>query len=294
MSKTRFTSRVAVVFMVGLVLSGCSIKLAYNNVDRLIRWGISDYVDLNADQKERLNVEIKRIHYWHRVNHLPLYAEFTKGLAVTLTDSVSVDEVQALFDHITGWVDEMESEITPVVIDMMISLTDEQIAALPAKLEKSNVEIAEPELDAELADAQALWAKEVRQSLRPFVGRLNREQKAYIERRALGYEPERVLWAEYRRRFQNALLSLLETRSDRTKFELGYRQLIAKRETFYGPELDQIYKLNQRLNLETGIRVLSMLTERQSAKFAEELVELSEDFAELAAEADDLASPSST
>ena len=81
---------------------------------------------------------------------------------------------------------------------------------------------------------------------------------------------------------------------DRTKFELGYRELIAKRETFYGPELDRIYKVNQRLNLETGIRVLSILTERQSMKFAEELVDLSEDFAELAAEADDLASPSST
>ncbi|NKC01132.1 MAG: hypothetical protein GKR90_21915 [Pseudomonadales bacterium] len=291
MNKTRFLSQIGIVLVIGLVLSGCSIKLAYNNVDRLVKWGVSDYVDLNREQKQVLNREIERVHYWHRINHLPLYADFTKGLAVTLTDSVSVDEMQTVFDHISGWVDEMEGEITPVVIDMMVSLTDEQVAALPEKLEKSNVETAEPEDGVDLADAQSLWAEDVQDGLRQFVGRLNKEQKAYIDRRALGYEPERLLWADYRRRFQAAMMALLETRSDRAKFEIGYRDLIAKRESFYGPELDRIFKANQRLNLEVVVQLLSMLTDRQSARFAAELTELSEDFAELAAEAEDMTPP---
>ena len=89
-----------------LVTGGCSIKLAYNNVDRLVRWGVSDYVDLDRQQKAALTEGINRIHRWHRYNHLPLYADYMTELAVVLSDGVTPQEPQRPHpqnSHYIGW-----------------------------------------------------------------------------------------------------------------------------------------------------------------------------------------------
>ena len=269
-----------------LLLSGCSIKMAYNNLDRLVRWGVSDYVDLNREQKAVLNREIKQFQYWHRVNHLPEYAAYMEVLASTMTDTVSVEQMRGIFEQVTVWAEEVEEEVTPLIVKMMISLTDDQVAELPARLEASNLEIAEPELDDDLVAAQALWAEDLEDSLKQFVGRLSPSQRAYIERRSAGYQPERVLWAEYRRRFQTDLLALLSKRSEEKVFASGYRDLVAKRESYYGDELSAVFEHNEQLGLEVSAYVLSNLSEKQSERFVESLLGLGEDFADLAAQAD--------
>ena len=278
--------KIALVVVASLLMSGCSIKMAYNNMDRLIRWGVSDYVDLNRAQKDTLNREIRKFQYWHRVNHLPEYAAYMEVLATTMTDTVSVAQMQGIFDQVTSWADEVEEEVTPLIIEVMASLTDEQVAKLPEKLEQSNVEIAESELESDLETAQADWAKELEESMKQFIGRLTPEQKSYIARRSSGYLPERVLWAEYRRRFQADLLGLLDQRDDRESFASSYRALVDARESYYGEELTKRFDHNQQLGFEVSAHVLSDLTEKQSEKFVRELTELGEDFAELAEEAE--------
>ena len=104
--------KIALVVVASLLMSGCSIKMAYNNMDRLIRWGVSDYVDLNRAQKDTLNREIRKFQYWHRVNHLPEYAAYMEVLATTMTDTVSVAQMQGIFDQVTSWADEVEEEVT--------------------------------------------------------------------------------------------------------------------------------------------------------------------------------------
>lgn len=281
------TTRILLALSILCVLSGCSIKMAYNNMDRLVRWGVSDYVDLNREQKAVLDREIKRIRYWHRVNHLSQYADFTQALAVRWSDQVTVADLQMTFDQITSWVEELQEQTAPLIIDMMISLTDEQVADLPQRLEASNVELAEPEQDVELAEAQALWAEEVTDRMRRFTGRLSDAQKNYVKRRASGYRPERVLWADYRRRFQKDLLALLQERQDRERFAEGYLALVASREAYYGAELTEIFEHNEALNMDVSAHLLSNLSEKQSARFIDELTELGDIFDELATQVDD-------
>lgn len=280
------------LLVVGMCLSGCSIKMAYNNLDRLVRWGVSDYVDLNRAQKEVLNRKIQKFQYWHRVNHLPEYADYMGVLAATMTDTVTVAQMEGIFNQVTSWAEEVELELTPLIVEMMVSLTDEQVAELPAKLEKSNIEIAEPELEGDLASAQAEWAEDLQDSLKQFVGRLSQSQKSYIERRSSGYQPERVLWADYRRRFQADLLALLAERGDVETFSSRYQDLVAARESYYGDELAKRFEHNQQLGFEVSAYVLSRLSEKQSARFIDALTDLGDDFAELAAEAKPPASQS--
>ena len=274
------------LILIGLLLttSACSVKFAYNNVDRLVRWQMSDYLDLNDTQRELLQSEVNNLMEWHRREHLPEYAIFIEGLARQWSDGVSEAQIEALFEQMMAWGEDMQAQAMPAAIKMMRSLTDEQVAALPAKLEKSNEELAEDEFDVALPDVQAAWAEDFADALERFTGRLVKVQRDYLSRRAVAYQPERVLWAEYRRRWQADWMALLKRR-EKAEFEAEFRRLDAARESYYGEEYTRVSEQNIALSREVAAYLLSNLTEKQSIRFADALLELAQDFTELAAQA---------
>ena len=46
--------------LVGILLlgSGCSIKMLYNNADRLARWAVNDYIKMTDEQEAYFTAEI--------------------------------------------------------------------------------------------------------------------------------------------------------------------------------------------------------------------------------------------
>ena len=88
------------VFFVGLLLAaltGCSIKVFYNNADRYARWQIQDYVDLDREQRATLSVALKEILAWHRVEHLPLYAEHLAVFRSQVADAPNAELMATCF-----------------------------------------------------------------------------------------------------------------------------------------------------------------------------------------------------
>jgi hypothetical protein len=43
--------RIGVMVAVLVLGSGCSVKFAYNNLDRFARWGASEYLEMTDDQR---------------------------------------------------------------------------------------------------------------------------------------------------------------------------------------------------------------------------------------------------
>ena len=278
------------LLLLALILgSGCSVKFAYNNLDRFARWGVSDYLNMNDEQRRYFDAEFAKLHYWHRTNHLPKYSDLLESLPTTLADGADAEEIRAVENTMLGWAAEMEERGTPMVIEMMRSMTDEQVAQLPKRLEASNREIAKPERDKTLEASQEHWQDDIAEVFAQFAGRLSPEQKKYLASQSVRYLPERVLWAEYRRRWQAELLRLLAQRDDPVRFAERYIALARNRKTYYGAELTQIFDHNEALSREVGEWMLNNMTERQRERLFERLFQLATEFRELAAEADDVA-----
>ncbi len=259
----------------------CSVKFAYNNMDRYIRWQVNDYLDLDTSQRAYFSQELDALIRWHRITHLPQYAAYIDSLSVQFSDGVSEAQIAAMFAQFLLWGDEIEQRGLPIAITLMRSLTDAQVAQLPERLEQSNVELAEDEAALSLADAQAQWADDFADVMARFTGRLERDQKAYLRRRAMAYQPEMALWAEYRRRWQADLLKVLAYR-DEPRFAADFRALAAARESYYGPEYTAINNANIALSRELASHLLSNLNERQARRMQKTLSELARDLAELA------------
>jgi len=277
-------TRLICVLGLMICISGCSVKFAYNNVDRLVRWQMSDYLDLSSDQRKLLDTQLEGLMSWHRREHLPEYAILMESLATQWSDGVSEAQIEALFQQMFIWGEEIEEQGMPTAISLMQSLTDAQVAALPARLEKSNQEFEEDELDIALAEVQEAWADDFADGLERFTGRLQKAQRDYLSLRATAYQPERVLWANYRRRFQADLMKLLLKRNE-PGFDAEFRRLAAARESYYGEEYARVSDENIALSREIASHVLSNLTEKQSVRLKDALLDLAQDFQELSAKA---------
>ncbi len=277
--------RSGALVLLALLVGGCSVKFAYNNADRLLRWQVSEYIDLDREQKAVLSARIDEFMTWHRRTQLPEYADQMYLWSQQLTDQVTPEQIAGIFEQMLQWGERMEDRGLPIAVEIMAGLSDDQVAELGPRLELSNAEIAEPEFGLSEEEAQQSWAREFEDAMERFTGRLDIRQRDYIQRKAAGYQPERVLWAEYRRRWQADLLSLLDQRQS-DQFAAAFSELSRAREAYYGDKYTRVSEENIELSREVAAYVLSNLSQRQSDRLQDSLTKLGDDFAELAATSD--------
>lgn len=275
-----------VLVLAMLVLSGgCSIKMMYNNADRIARWAANDYLRMDDAQEAYFVAEVKSIHYWHRTSELPLYADYLESLPKRIDNGVDEQEVQDIFDTFYSWWEVLEARAMPMVTELLLSLSDEQVERLPARLKKDNDEFSEDERDRPLAEVQEEWAETYADTMSRFSGRLTKVQKDYLAAQSVRYVPQFGLWADYRRRWQQDLLTLLiEKRHDPDRFAPEFAALVDQRKSYYGEELTAVFDSNERLAREVTVWLLNNLTSDQREKFYTRVTELASTFRELSAD----------
>jgi len=276
-----FWRSVAGLLLILSLGSGCSVKFAYNNLDRFVRWGVSDYVQLTPEQREYFDAEFARLHQWHRQTQLPVYAEFLESVPRTLADGTDAAELLAMEHTVQGWAEVMLEKGLPMTAHILRSMTDEQVADLPARLEASNADIADPERHGDLQRSQEQWADEVADTFKRFAGRMTSAQRDYLAARAVGYIPELQMWAEYRVRWQADLLALLHRRHEDAEFDERFFALARNREHYYGTELAAVFAHNENLSREVARWLLNHLSPEQQRRMEDRLLEWAEDLREL-------------
>lgn len=268
--------------------AGCSIKMMYNNADRFARWAVNDYIQMDDEQEAYFIAEVDAIHYWHRTTELPLYADYLDTMPERFDEGVDEPAIEGMFDTFYSWWEVLEQKSLPMVTELMLSLSDNQVSRLPERFEKDNREFAEDELDKPLDEVQAEWMKQYADTMSRFSGRLTREQRAYLERQSVRYVPQFELWSEYRQRWQGDLLALLrEKRRDPRAFTESFLILANGREAYYGEELQAVFDANEALASEVTAWLINNLTDKQRERFYQRIGEMADTFRELAADVPD-------
>ncbi len=280
-------SRTALLIVVlASLLAGCSIKAAYNNFDRFARWQVSDYVDFDDRQSAYFDAEIARLLYWHRTSELPRYATWLESLARATEEERIEGTLDEVVREAIAAAELIEQKAMPMTVELMLSLTDAQLAELPEKMARDNQEFMEEEAELELSEAQAQWLENMEDATKRFMGRLTQAQREYLKTQSLRYQPEQKLWVEYRARWQSELIKALAGRRDVEGFVRTYEQLIATRESFYGAEFAEVSKANEKLRRNVTLGLLTQATDEQRLRLVETMRDFAKDFRELKAEAE--------
>ena len=94
---SRWLKHIAFVLAISLALGACSrMGLAYRNLDVIIPWTLSDYLDMNGEQKSWFNDRLKEHLSWHCTTQMPGYLDWLDRLQdMIATNQVTDATLQA-------------------------------------------------------------------------------------------------------------------------------------------------------------------------------------------------------
>lgn len=133
------------------LLSACSaIKLAYNNGHEVAWWWLTDYVDVQGEDKATLRQAVHQLHEWHRRDQLPSYVELLRSWQGQMSGELSGEQVCRMVDDamlrataLAGAVQALE----PPALQVLARLNARQIAEMERQFAKSNRKFREKYVD---------------------------------------------------------------------------------------------------------------------------------------------------
>lgn len=277
--------RWAFIVLVALANAGCGVGFFYNNLDRLVRWELDSVLAMTPDQEAFFEAEFADLWRWHRTHELPRYADDLRRWAERFDGAATPADIDELFVTLEGWWLRLEAKGTPFAAEFLRSLDDEQVSSLAQALEESNADWEKQEKGKPVGAVRKAWRKDFEAILKRFTGPLTQEQRALIADAAERYQPERQLWADYRRRWQRDLFILLERRHEAEHFTVGFERLVKDQKTYYGERFAEVEAANEALVKTAVAEVLSDASPKQRERLRDTLNDRAEQLRALAAKA---------
>lgn len=267
------------------MLSACSSKFVYKNFDWLVHWFVDDYVELNSAQKQQFDEYIEQWTIWHRQNELPKYQAQLEELAADISNNdVSIDRMRYHQDKARAhWV-RLRQHISSDIVEMAVSLDDEQVSDIFAALEKENLKDEEKyyeRLEQSEKRQKRKWIKRTEDNLENWLGRLTEEQEAFVENSFGRFQSNALNWIAYKRDYQQALRKTfaLPTRDDTFKTQL--LTLVVAPEPYRNEALLAVSDFNERESQLFLLSLFSLSTDKQRQHLLKEISELTDDIIEL-------------
>jgi len=205
----------ALLLVTILLVTGCSsTRLAYRYADWAIVWWVEDLVTLTPPQEQQLNDDIENLRQWHCSTELPRYrawlSRFQNDLASGKPGPAEINNLQS---QLLTFFPPLIQQITPVAVNLLSSLSDEQVRELAGNMAEQHREQEEEFL---VGDAEAIAqarAERTMERAEHWLGSLNGSQKSSISDWSDNRAGQTRIWLKGRKNWQNALLDTLENRN---------------------------------------------------------------------------------
>ncbi|MBF0287312.1 MAG: hypothetical protein HQM14_05785 [SAR324 cluster bacterium] len=127
-----------VVFFSVLLLTGCTLKIAYQYADWIALWAVDDYFDLSAEQKTLLEEKVQRHLTWHKQNELHKYSVLLKEFKQKGQDGLEPEEIEWCFTKIEYLRKNLVQRLLTDTSVFLAGLTQEQIEFFETQLMEFN------------------------------------------------------------------------------------------------------------------------------------------------------------
>ena len=272
----RLASLIAVTLM---VLAGCTLQLAYVNLDRLvIRW-VDGKVDLTSEQKTLVRRALDENLSWHCAAHLPQYSSMLNQLGQDLSnDEINVDTLVAYQDQLTEFGQELiEVSIEPAT-QLLASLSESQVNNLLSSFDESNQELIERLSVADIRKVQAERADRMERRLSRLMGRLNSQQQDRVAQWSVEYQMIEGHQLAYANTWQSQLQDALTIRESQPDVFAASIERLFEPTRGWDDGYRKAVDSNQALTLQLVADLLKLATPRQKERLMGKLEDYASDF----------------
>jgi len=279
---SRWFKHFAVVLTVALALGACSrIGLAYRNLDVIIPWTLSDYLDMNGEQKSWLNERLKEHLSWHCTTQLPGYLDWLDRLQTMIaTNQVTDAALQARAHEAEQAIAETAREITPSAIELLQGLDDKQVAemneAFAKDQRKHQEEYLKPSLDQQIKER----GERMEKRLNDWLGPLNSNQQQRVTSWSNALGDQNSQWIANRVHWQKQFSAAVAQRQS-PQFPQRIETLLVNRERLWTPAYRQAFANTEAQARSLFVDLMAESTPSQRERLLKKIEGVRKDFSDL-------------
>ncbi|MCY1263335.1 hypothetical protein PSJE_04880 [Pseudomonas jessenii] len=279
---SRWFRHFAVVLTVTLALGACSrVGLAYRNLDVIIPWTLSDYLDMNGEQKIWLDERLKEHLSWHCTTQLPGYLDWLDRLqTMVATNQVTDAALQARAHEAEQAIAETARVITPSAIELLQRLDDKQVAemndAFAKDRRKRQEEYLKPSLDQQIKERGARMEKR----LNDWLGPLSTTQQQRVATWSSALGEQNTQWLANRVHWQKQFSAAVAQRQS-PQFPQRIETLLVNREKLWTPAYRQAFANTEAQARSLFVDLMAESTPSQRARLLKKIEGVRKDFNDL-------------
>ncbi|MDJ0929449.1 MAG: DUF6279 family lipoprotein [Gammaproteobacteria bacterium] len=269
-----------------LVVTGCTTRFLYNQLDWFITWRINSYFSLDKEQEERLRESVERNLEWVRVEKLPQFAELLRAADRDIaTREVTSQQFDVHFQDMVGLWDDFLRHVVPDAAAFLSDLSPEQVEILIANLDDENEEFREEYSGDTLEKRLKRREKAIIKNTQRFTGRLNDEQKVLIRDYVSRLHDNSEEWLKGRRAWQLEFRELLLESPPQEQYAERLLAMSLDPNWMDSPDYRERVEENRWLMMELYAELFNGLEDKQAARLSRRLNRFADDFDGIAADA---------
>ena len=249
--------------------------------DVIIPWTLSDYLDMNGEQKSWLDERLKEHLSWHCTTQLPGYLDWLDRLQTMIaTNQVTDAALQARAHEAEQAIAETAREITPSTIELLQRLDDQQVAemndAFAKDQRKRQEQYLKPSLDQQIKERGARMEKRLNDWLGPLS--TSQQQRVTTWSNALG--EQNTQWLANRVHWQKQFSAAVAQRQS-PQFPQRIETLLVNRERLWTPSYRQAFANTEAQARSLFVDLMAESTPNQRARLLKKIEGVRKDFSDL-------------
>ncbi|WP_392886299.1 DUF6279 family lipoprotein [Pseudomonas migulae] len=279
---SRWLKCLAVVLTLSLALGACSrMGLAYRNLDVIIPWTLSDYLDMNGEQKGWFNERLREHLSWHCTTQLPGYLDWLDRLQVMVeTNQVTDAALQARTQEAKQAIAQTAREITPSAIELLQGLDDKQVAemndAFAKDQRKRQQDYVKPSLDQQIKER----AERMDKRLNDWLGPLSPTQQQRVVSWSNALGDQNTQWIANRAHWQKQFSAAVAQRQS-PEFPQRIETLLVNRESLWTADYRKAYANTEAQARSLFVDLMAESTPTQRERLLKKIEGVRKDFNDL-------------
>ncbi|PSU35123.1 DUF6279 family lipoprotein [Photobacterium lutimaris] len=268
----------AVLTLGVVIVTGCTTRLAYNNIDVWLSYRLSSYVTLTSSQESVFDRGLDSALALHRRQEMPKIHRAIDRLQADLLAPMSYGQVQEYYTVFTQLGQDSAAILADPLADVFSQLDNTQVAQVEASLRQRFAEFDEER--SQLSDSQKLTkrAGRLQDFTQDWVGSLTSRQKELLTELA-GYQLEMApIFRSLRNGYLTRWQQLMKTRTQpafKGQFTQLMRDMVALNSSEHQAEVR--FYLNRRFELMR--RLNHTMSPQQQSYLNRKLIDLRKDVA---------------
>jgi hypothetical protein len=199
------------IFVIALtsILSACSLKSVYNNLDYLIPSYVEGMVSLDDMLEEHVEQRTLVLINWHRNTQLEQYADLLRSYQRDFGPQLTEQRVSRHMSSMEKLWQPLGEKLNEEMAVLLPLLNAEQLEELFASIDEKNKEFYEEYVDLDEAELIEEYTDRLVDNYQIWLGDLSGQQEADIEKAAHRFHSSAHLRLEQRKLWQNSIREIL-------------------------------------------------------------------------------------